>query len=468
MRHGVISAAILICCVFFLSVQAFASEEELMKEIRALQEKVSELEVLKARIAELEKQVGEQKCAAFEQQGSVKEIKEALMQTSPENRLIKYSPGEGVELGSCGFKIQAGATFIFQGTPNANGAGDKESSRYDASWSSDIYIEKAFDDWGLALLHLEPGQGDALEGDLSVFSNVNRDSNDTGSDVPITELFYEHYLFNKQLVITVGKMDPANYVDQNEYAFDETTQFLGRVFRNSPAIEWPDDNTLGAAVTVAPSNIPYMLFSVNYFNTDNSWENIFDKIFISTQITFMPEKAFGWEEKWSGNYRVYWWFNGLDHAKLVDQGEPSSDQVKERNMGVGLSFDQKMGDIFGIFSRFGFQRGDIAMAGTNPNTAACAAFWTAGIQATGESWKRPDDVIACSLGQIFPDKKYKDAGNGGAAEGHAEVYYRFQLNSNIAISPDFQFIWNPNGISHSYQGDNDLIFVYGVRGQLDF
>lgn len=87
---------------------------------------------------------------------------------------------------------------------------------------------------------------------------------------------------------------------------------------------------------------------------------------------------------------------------------------------------------------------------------------------TGKYWNRADDVLAFAVGQVFPSKEYKDAGNGGVAEGHFEAYYNLKLTKNLAISPDIQLIWNPRGVSESYQGYKNTIFVYGVRGQLDF
>lgn len=332
---------------------SFASEEELMKEIAALKAKVAEVDALKARVAQLEKQVDTQKCDIISQAGTVKEVKEALIQSMPSEKFVSYEPGAGVTLPSCGIRMQADATFLVQGTPNANNVGDsRNKSRTDASWSSDIYIEKAFDDWGLALIHLEPGQGDALEGDLSVYSNVNRDSGDSGATLPVTELWYEHYLFDKQVTLTAGKIDASNYLDQNEFAYNETTQFLGRMFRNSPAVEWPNDNALGGSVAVAPAALPFLAANVTYVNANNTYEDIFDRVFVSSELVFKAAKAFGWDESmWGGNYRAYWWYNGLDHAKLVAAGEPPSDDAKERNTGFGVSFDQRITDRFGVFAR---------------------------------------------------------------------------------------------------------------------
>lgn len=471
MRHGTGKLALAALTISFLFVQPLLANDmsEMRAEIAALKSKLVEMDKLKERVAELEKQVGQQKCSLLEQQGTVEDVKRSLISAVPGEGLIKYKPGEGVEIAPCGFRIQADATFIMQGTPNANNPGSDNKSRFDASWSADIFIEKSFDDWGLALIHLEPGQANTLEGELSLYSNVNRDANDTGANVPVTELWYQHYLFNRQMVVTAGKLDPANYLDQNEYAFNETTQFLGRIFRNSPAIEWPDDNTLGASLTLAPAFLPYLVVNASYFNANNTWENVFDKPFISAELTFMPPRAFGYDDSiWGGNYRFYWWYNGLDHSKLGTQGEPAADDSKERNTGFGISFDQMITDVFGFFSRLGWERHDIGIVSSNPNAAPLEGAWSIGLQMTGKYWHREDDVAAIAVGQALPSKQYKDAGNGGAAEGHFEAYYRIRLTKNLAISPDIQFIWNPHGISESYQGYCNTIFVYGVRGHLDF
>ncbi|MBU4376649.1 MAG: carbohydrate porin [Candidatus Omnitrophica bacterium] len=449
---------VLICCIsFVLSFikPAFASEEELMAEIKVLKAKLADMDELKARVTELEKQVNEQKHTLIQQEGTVTEVKKSL---------IDYKPGEGLKLKPYGLNIQAGATFVLQGTPDANNAGGREKSRFDASWSSDIFIEKEFDDWGLALIHLEPGQGDTVEPELSVYSNVNRDTNDTGADVPVTELWYEHYLFNKQIAFTFGKLDPANYVDQNEYAFDETTQFLGRIFRNSPAIEWPDDNTLGSRLILAPAEMPYMSLEAAYFDADNDWEQVFNDPFVSVQLNLKPYSIFDADsEQWDGNYRLYWWINCRDHSKLVAAGKPDTDEAERINTGFGLSCDQMLTDEFGIFGRFGWQRPDVEIVSTNPNAAPVEFSWSGGLQMTGKRWNRPDDVLACAVGQLFPSKEYKDAGHGGSAEGHLELYYKLQILKYLALTPDFQLVWNPRGVD-----ETDPIFVYGLRGQVDF
>ena len=456
---------IVVAVMTLLLVQPLRADDVsyLIAEVNALKARLSEMEGLKVRVAELEKKLEDQKCLIGTQGTTVAEIKESL---------IQYKPGEGLKVPPCGIEITAGATCVLQGTPNANNASAKGASRFDAAWSADIFIQKAFDDWGLALMHLEPGQGQGAEPELSVYSNVNRDQNDTNANVPITELWYEQYLFNKQVAVTAGKMDPANYIDQNEYAHDETTQFLGRIFKQNPAIEWPDDNTLGGRLIIAPEFMPYLSVEATYFDANNDWEAVFDRPFISTQLNIKPSKIFNIDaDQWDGNYRFYWWLDARNHAKLVASGESDPDDVKNINTGFGLSCDQMLTDVFGVFGRFGWQRPDLHLVSTSPNAAPVEASWSGGLQVKGKYWKRADDMFAFGVGQLFPSKNYKDAGvadTGGAAEGHLELYYRCQLFKWLALTPDFQWIWNPHGINHEYLGDADTIFVYALRGQVDF
>jgi len=184
----------------------------------------------------------------------------------------------------------------------------------------------------------------------------------------------------------------------------------------------------------------------------------------------MPAKAFGYDEDmWGGNYRFYCWYNGLDHAKLVWSGESSTENNKERNYGFGLSFDQAITDVFGVFARYGWERHDINIASTNANAAPLESAWSLGMQMTGKYWKRNNDILAFAFGQAIPSKQYKDAGLGFISpEGHFETYYRIQLTKNLALSPDIQVVWNPHGVSEPYQGSSIPMFIYGMRGQIDF
>ncbi len=184
------------------------------------------------------------------------------------------------------------------------------------------------------------------------------------------------------------------------------------------------------------------------------------------QVNLKPAGLLGMDtEQRDGNYRFYAWINDRFHEKLVDEGDPATDDTKEMNYGFGFSFDQIITDVFGVFTRFGWQRPDIIPVDES-STIEC--LWSLGAQARGKYWNREDDVLAFAVGQVFPSKEYEDAGNPGSGEGHVEAYYNYKVNEHLSISPDIQLIWYPNGVNKSSEGDNDLIVVYGIRGQVDF
>ncbi|MBU4512592.1 carbohydrate porin [Patescibacteria group bacterium] len=353
-----------------------------------------------------------------------------------------------------GLSIEGGATFLVQGTNNANGNSLSKNSEdvTDASYSIDLEFEKQIDDYGTVFIHLETGDGASVEDELQVFSSVNRDADDSDNSVSVTEVWYEYYFKTIPLTLTFGKIDPTGYVDTNEYANDECGQFLGYVFRNSPVVEFPDDNAAGVRLAIEPVDFLGIEFAAMDANAD--WEDAFDNMFLAGQLNFKPKLL-----ERSGNYRVYGWLNDKDHIKWDD-----ALKIKEKSYGFGLSFDQEITDVLGAFVRYGWQ---------NPKSYADGSefsleqSWSAGIQLTGILWRRDEDIFAIAFGQVMPSGDYKKANDRKAgSEEHLETYYKFKVNNRLSVSPDLQVIWDPYG-GDAVNG-NKIIFVGGIRGQVNF
>ncbi len=239
MKKRIVLILVLFFLIIFISPEAKGespTNRELLGEIRALKERVSELEkkLVEQKTESVEVKKVLHGAEREEKEYSLgKEVKKGIGHVEIEKVLhgakraeAEYRLGEGPKVEEAALVLGADATFVLQGTPNANNAGSGEDSIFSASWSSDIEIQKVFENWGLAFLHLEPGLGDTIESDLSVFSSVNRDAGPTDGIPEITEAWYEHYFFNKDIGLTGGLLDFTVYFDQNEYANDETTQFL--------------------------------------------------------------------------------------------------------------------------------------------------------------------------------------------------------------------------------------------------
>jgi len=353
-----------------------------------------------------------------------------------------------------GLQIGAGATFVIQGTNKANGSSLSEEGEdvTDASYSIDLTVEKEFEDYGMAFIHLETGDGAGVEDELQVFSNVNRDADDSDNSVSLTEVWYEHYFQSIPATVMVGKIDGTVLVDTNEYANDECTQFLGRIFRNSPTIELPD-NSAGMRLSLEP--VDFMDIQVLVMDADGDWEDIVDEGFFAGQINFKP----GLFDR-GGNYRIIGWLSDREHTKWDD-----STSVKEEMHGFGISFDQELTDDLGAFLRYGWQDSDVYL---NGESFSLEHAWSTGIQLKGTSWGRDNDVVGIAVGQAMPSDKYKDAGTNLEAkdEGHFEIYYNYKVNDHLILTPDIQLIWNPYG-KDATNGD-DTITVVGMKGQVDF
>ncbi len=391
-----------------------------------------EIAELKLRISALEQKLTQQEAKLGEQQ----ELKENL---------------DKIKDVFDGLSIGAEATFVMQGTHNANAISNKEDVA-DASYSIDLEIEKEFKDVdGRAFMHLETGQGAGVEDELTVFSNVNKDANNDES-VKIAEVYYEQNLFNKKLALTFGKLDPTVYLDTNAFANDETSQFLGRSFRNSPVIEFPD-NSGGLRLSLAP--VEFFDMELGIFDADSDWEDVFDGIFLAGQINIKP-KLLGRE----GNYRILGWRDDRNHVSWKD-----ATKDKEEGFGFGISFDQKLSDNLGAFLRYGWQNPKVYLAG---NSFSLEEAWSAGLQLSGKIWGRENDILSLGIGYAIPSDDYKKAGTNlkAKSEDHLEVYYNFKVNEHLSFSPDLQVIWNPYG-GDATNGDKTIV-VGGLRAQVDF
>lgn len=351
-------------------------------------------------------------------------------------------------------RMSAGATFIVQGTSNANGdnISEKGEDVTDASYSVDLTVEKQFEDYGTAFLHLETGDGAGVEDELQVFSNVNRDADDSDNSVSVTEAWYEHHFESMSADLMAGKIDGTILVDTNEYANCECTRFLGRIFRNSPTIEFPDNS---AGFRLGVELFDSMDATVLLMDADGDWEDVGDEIFVAGQVNFKPDLF-----DRSGNYRLIGWLNDRDHTKWED-----SASVKENGYGFGISFDQELTDELAAFLRYGWQDPDVYI---NGDSFSLEHAWSTGIQLKGTTWNRENDTLGIAIGQAAPSDKYKDAGSNLNAkdEGHLEIYYNYVMNERLTLTPDLQVIWNPYGKDAS-NGDETIV-VGGVRGQVDF
>ncbi|MCM8781793.1 MAG: carbohydrate porin [Candidatus Omnitrophica bacterium] len=450
MRFG--KAVLVLAVLFFWGALCFGEEESLEEQIRQMKARI---EALEKKLSECNEYIKEQGISITKQRQKIEEYENKLLQFSQESQRQVSAPISNEK----GLTINAGITTVVQGTDNTNATEKKKENETGASYSADITVEKKFEEIkSEVFLHLETGQGLGLEDELTLYSNVNRDANND-TYIKIAEVWYEQSFCDDKVWLTFGKLDPTVYFDENEVANEETTQFLGRIFRNNPTIEFPD-NTAGIKLTLAP--LEWLELNYGLFDANSDWEKIGDNLFNIGQVTFKPR----FFER-DGNYRLFTWYNNLYHTKWLD-----ATNTKEGAYGFGLSVDQKISDSLTVFTRYGWQNPKVY----NPNITTTGGglnyslehSLSGGVQLEGRPWGRERDILAFAIGEAIPSGDYKkaDASRRAKNEGHFETYYNIHVNDHLSISPDFQYIWNPFG--KDVTDDTDTIFVYGLRTQVDF
>jgi porin len=93
-----------------------------------------------------------------------------------------------------------------------------------------------------------------------------------------------------------------------------------------------------------------------------------------------------------------------------------------------------------------------------PLISPIPVFWAAGASYQGPVGKRKDDVA--SAGWIYG--QVSNSVPDASAEQVLELNYRWQWRRFLALTPDFQYIWNPGG--HSLPG----VTVIGIQASVTF
>jgi hypothetical protein len=363
-----------------------------------------------------------------------------------------------------GINVSGGATIVLQGTTKAHDGSDKGS--IDASYSYDLELSKEFDNDSSIFVHIEGAAGEGLNGKLSLFSALNGDSGSTGSSLEISEIWYEKALFEKKLILSFGKLDPAGYFDANEAANDETEQFLAGMFVNNAAVALPEP-TLGLRATYAP--VEWLELTYAYFAQNEEWEHIDTNGFNIVEAVYKLSET--------GNYRLLYWTNagGIENVK---NGERTQDY------GIGFSADQAVSENIILFARVGYRNPDAVTVDVEVDDATNEVIsieispqmsWSFGALFKGGLWNRENDAVGIAIGQNSISKDVADAFGylKSDAETQAEVYYKFAINDNIALTPVLQYVSKPLGgeipVPELQEVESfDSTFTFGIRTQISF
>jgi high affinity Mn2+ porin len=374
-----------------------------------------------------------------------------------------------------GIETSVGFTMVAQGV---SGEPDDDSKNAELNYRGDITVSLPAGNIGASegflFTHFRMGQGLGLENPGNAFTSLNstsfqRPGTDTSdSTVLLAQAWYQLNvplplggnpdLSRQHLEINFGKIDPFMFFDQNTVADDETRGFMNQAFVHNPLLDVGGDVgvddfgfTPGFRMAWVNDTLKPEQYgvSIGVFGAGEgaSFENSLSDPFIIVQAETRQNFFTGL----GGNYRVYYWRN--DNAEDLNSN-------KETHSGLGLSLDQKIDDYTTLFARFGYQtQGEVQFDQT----------LTVGADFGGSYWNRGGDAIGVALGWLSVSNDYEKASNvlagynASGAEQLAEIYYRYRINGQFDVSPNFQYIQQPGG-----NKDDSAMIAYGLRAQLNF
>jgi high affinity Mn2+ porin len=461
---------------------------ETLTALRDLQERLTRLE---ARNAELERQLaGGGQSGALETR--VKQLESAnakLGEALSSDRLSQNEPEMATRLKAVEFQamgmqkqarmveslegITAGVSFVSV-AQRANGGGAANGkSESQLSWRGDAQVSLPGGSVGQAdgtlFFHFRTGQGDGLAGLNPSYSASNATAFQLGGsqaddaspilaqawyqlDVPLPlDGAKDHS--EEHLELNFGKIDPFLFFDQNAAADDETTRFMNLAFVHNPLLDAGGGAGLDAygftpGIRLAYQNDQFAPtgwgVSLGVFGSGGgaAFSDSLKQPFVIVQAE-TRQKFFG---GFSGTYRAYVWRNGR-----ATPFNNAADAGTETRTGWGLSADQRVSENLALWGRYG-QSGQ--------GRAQFDRALTLGAELTGDAWGRGADSLGLAWGWLRTSDDFRVQSAGLDADGDAapdfgwaasgaeqlaEVYYRWRLNKQFELTPDYQFVRRAGG-----------------------
>lgn len=287
-------------------------------------------------------------------------------------------------------------------------------------------------------------------------------------DLPLAEPGAEA---GRHLELNVGKLDPFVFFDQNAIADDESSHFLNNAFVHNPLLDsggaaGVDAYGFSPGVRLAhhadgAAGIGWRV-SLGAFGAGEgaSFSDSFDRPFVIARF----EAARHGSRGLPGNYRIYAWTNGR-----ATPYANSTATASERQSGWGVSADQQVTETTTVFARYGH-----APAGRVRFDRA----FTAGIEVAGAAWGRAHDRLGLAGAWLSTSRSFEaaaavldaDGADGpdfgyapSGAEHLAELYYAWQVNDHLGVTPDVQWISRPGA-----DGTAEDVALVGLRATLGF
>lgn len=474
MRMKIIAAALAAGMALPAYADPAADNAALLAELKRL---VQRVEALERQNKDMEKALASERLSEQEPELAtrVKYVESQLDAIKgPATKLVEALDGVAVE---------GSITAVAQRTGKRNTGSGQDESR--TNYRGDLTVEMPAgsmgDNEGTFFAHLRFGQGNGIGLRPTYTSTPNtvgfeKAEGPDDSFAILAQAWYQlkmplNYGARKEdarehLYVTVGKIDPFVFFDQNAAADDESGKFMNNVFVHNPLLDSGGD--IGAdAYGFQPGLI---VKYENSYEKGGEWALSLGAFSSDTGANFSGSNRSSFVigqaemntvlDNLPGTWRLYAWSNSRAQ---------NYDGMQRRNTGWGISADQKVHEDLTLFGRYGRH-----VSGRVLFDRAI----TLGAELDGTSWGRSADSIGLAHGRLRTSSSFKrdslavDADGDGApdygyaaggSEKQTELYYRFKLNDAIELTPNFQWIGKAAGDSAA-----DSVKVVGLRAKLGF
>ncbi len=290
-----------------------------------------------------------------------------------------------------------------------------------------LEIEQKLWPGAAVFIELDSDNGMGVDKLIPTYSQFN---NNYGERIPIyiPEFYLEQNLFSGRVSIAAGKLDISDWFDANVAAESADTQFLSSALVNNLAIPFPSKG-LGGLVVFMPYEWVYFQSgagTARAASTKTGLSDGFNSVFFINEAGLSPKIG-----ELKGNYRVIFYLNHEKMERLDGEGE------KKDTLGYAVSFDQEITKRITLFFRYG---------NADEKIWDIKHFWSFGAQLLEPIPGRKLDYFSVGVARSIMGDDFRSANEEATSstETMYEVYYSYNLNPLITLSPSLQVVTHPN------------------------